>query len=134
MKIYESSFLVLEFFEPYAMLHFTWSPRTDQMTDIEFKEEFLKYQSVVIQYKIKKILVDAVHQKYIIAPSMQDWINTEIFPSLLASGLRKVAILIADDLISQVSNEQAMEEDTGLKFDTKFFENKDFAMNWLLKD
>ena len=63
---------------------------------------------------------------------MQEKITNENFPLAIGAGLRWIAIVSSDDFVTQISNEQMMEEDRNEFFLTRFFNSKDEAIQWLL--
>jgi len=45
----------------------------------------------------------------------------------------KVAFITSDDLVIQPSTEQIIEKANGIKFRTKYFDNKKEAKKWILQ-
>jgi len=63
---------------------------------------------------------------------VQEWTDNEIFPQVLATGLRRVAIVMSADFISQLSIEQVMTETNAQAFVTQYFDDVEKAKQWLL--
>lgn len=132
MEVYNSKYLHLAFFAEQELIEMTWLPSTDQMTEEEYKQEFLNYLDIILKVRPKKIIPDTTDMLFPIAPERQDWTNHVIFPPSLEMGLNKVAFVVSKGIISQLSIEQTMEEHEGVKFMTRYFENKKEAKEWIL--
>ena len=121
MKIYESPFLLLEFFEEHKLIEMTWLSETKNMTNEQYKEEFLKYLDIILELRPNKIITDATETQFVASIELQEWTNQTIFVPSLEIGLNKAAFVVTKEIIIQVSIEQVMEEEEGAKFTTKYF-------------
>ncbi len=92
----------------------------------------LEYAAQVEKYKPKRLIVDSQMFFFPITPDMQDWTNNTIFPRVLAAGLRKVAIILTPDIISQMALEQTMEENVALQFQIRYFDKESASRDWLM--
>jgi len=132
MNVYESEFLVLNFYKENDLIEEIWKIATRTMSVCQFKEEFLNVSNEIFLIKPKKMLIDTSEMQFLITPDLQEWANLHIFPISLKVGLKKVAIISSKALISQISIEQMMEEAEGKKFTSRYFDDKAAAMNWIL--
>jgi len=64
---------------------------------------------------------------------MQTWVETEIFPRLIASGMKKFAVILPADILKQMALEQTMEEEKSGAFQSQYFSNMEDAKKWALK-
>jgi len=132
MKVHESEFLTLSVFKEEKLIEVTWKMASARMSVRQFKEEFLNYLKIILEFRPQKNISDTREMQFLITPSLQEWTNEHIFPVSLEIGLNKVAMVVSKALISQISIEQTMEEAGGKKFITRYFEDKAAAMNWIL--
>ncbi len=132
MEVYKSKYLHLAFFAEQELIEMTWLPPTDSMTEDEYKKEFLNYLDIILSLRPKKIIADTRTMFFPIRPEIQEWINQTIFPPSLEMGLNKAAFVMSEEMISQISIEQTMEENEGVKFITRYFDNKEEAKEWIL--
>ncbi len=132
MEVYKSEYLHLAFFAEYALIEMTWLPSTEKMTEQEYKQEFLNYLDIILKLRPKKIIPDTRNMFFAIAPELQEWTNQTIFPPSLEMGLNKAAFVISQEMISQLSIEQTMQEQEGVKFVTRYFGSKEEAKEWIL--
>ena len=71
------------------------------------------------------------HLISLITTDLQEWLAEKVFPRAAASGLKKIAFVVPDDLFASVSVEQLMEEDTKKTFITRYFKDEIRARQWL---
>jgi hypothetical protein len=132
MEVYNSKYLNLAFFAEQQLIELTWLPSTDYMMPEEYMQENLNFLDIVLTFHPRKAIVNTTNMLFPIAPELQEWTNQEIFPASLEIGLNKVAFVISQELIPQLSIEQTMDEHKGVKFATRYFENKAHAEEWIL--
>ncbi|MCC5944519.1 MAG: STAS/SEC14 domain-containing protein [Bernardetiaceae bacterium] len=131
MEVYNSKYLHLAFFAEQELIEMTWLPSTATMTEEEYKKEFLNYLEVILKVRPKKIIPDTSNMLFPISPDLQVWTNQTIFPPSLEMGLNKAAFVVSQKMIAQLSIEQTMEEHEGVKFITRYFDNKEEAKTWI---
>ncbi len=104
---------------------------TEDQTVEEYKEDILKWASIVEAKCPVNQLVDERNMRFLITPDLQIWINKNIIATAIKHGLRKVAFLVSEELFSQVSIEQAMEENTNSLLKVRYFDKRENALEWL---
>jgi len=115
-------------------LEFKWNSNTEKMTADKYKEILLQYAEFVEKHKPKKMLLDTIQNKFLITPEIQEWSNKEIFPRSFKAGMSKIATLLPEDFVTQVSQEQLFDEEESKKKANQYFSDKDEAIKWLLED
>lgn len=130
-EVYQSKY-VKQFYHPEKkILEVIWT-EGGLMTEEEYRKESLNFLEIADKYQSKGNLIDTRDFQYIISPDMQEWLNTAVFPKLMATGVQKMAFLVTEELFAQVSIEQTMNEEAAKEgFQTHFFENREAAMSWL---
>lgn len=131
MDVYNSKYLHIAFFAGQLLLEATWLSETKMMNTEECKQEFLNYRDVVLKRRPMRIIVDTSNMFFTLAPKIQDWINQNIFPSLLNVGVKKTAFVISKDFFAQLSTKQVLTEIEGRKL-TGHFKTKEAAKTWVL--
>lgn len=104
---------------------------TENQTEEEYKADMLVWINIIKKEKPVYQLVDERNMRFVIAPEVQIWINKNVLAPAIKSGLRKIAFLVSEELFSQVSIEQAMEENTNSLLKVKYFDKKADAKKWL---
>lgn len=112
------------------ILSVVWTKESEHISD-----DFFKYVNMIYVHEssvrsIKGMLLDTTHFLYTISLDMQAWVNSEVIHVILQNGLKRVAFLMSEELIPQISIEQTMEE-----LENKivaYFGNEEQARAWLL--
>jgi len=110
-----------------------WKEATKSMNWEEFKTELLDLKKIVVENQTKGILGNTLNLYYTIVPEQQTWIAQNYFPDVLAAGLKKYAIIVSVDLITELSVEQTIDENANLPFESKYFKSEEEAYAWLIK-
>ena len=98
----------------------------------DFKKEMHLFAELCEKHKPKRELVHLFDMKYTISPEVQEWMNNEIFPKY-ENIIKRMAFLLPTEFITQIAVEQTMEEEVGLKFIQKYFDNEEDARKWLME-
>ncbi len=134
MEVYKSKYWIINFEEENALMNPRWLEESGNMSTEEYKSEMLKYVDLVKKYRPDKALIDNFKCGYAIEPVVQEWVNENFFPPILAVGVKRIAILMPEEIVLQLSLEQVMEESRGLEFETKYFSNEQVAREWLMSE
>ncbi|MCC5945614.1 MAG: hypothetical protein JJT94_11820 [Bernardetiaceae bacterium] len=132
MILHENKYVKIVLDQDAMILKVIWSEATEDMEDKDFREGLIRYAEMVELYKPAKVLVNTKVFKMAIPPDTQEWVDTYIQPRALQAGVKYFAYIVSEDLFSQVSIEQTMEENTAQNFTTQYFESEDTAVTWLL--
>ncbi len=101
----------------------------------EMKKEMKNWMDNFNQTKAKYMLTDS-SLGIIVPPKTQDWIVDFLFPTVIEKGILKYAILLSEEIFSQVSVEQMFDEKKVTEEDNfqQFFFDKSEekkALDWL---
>lgn len=66
-----------------------------------------------------------------INPSDQDWINQVWFPEFLQTGVKKMGIIVGNDIFNQLSVESIMSNVESIGFTSQYFPNTKEAQDWI---
>lgn len=113
-------------------LEFTWNELTAEMTEDEFKEIMLEYASFVEKYHPKRLLLDALENKFLLTPAIQEWTDKNIFKRTYDAGLRRNAYIYPKDFLAQMGVEQIFDEEIVRQKEHNFFYDREEALKWLL--
>lgn len=105
-----------------------------ELSDADYKEQSLLLAELVEKHQPQYIIMNSRDMEFTIAPELQKWVNITIFPRLIKAGLKKGAFIVSDDLFTQVSIKQTLEEDQASAFSIKYFDNVEDAKTWLLDE
>ena len=133
-EIYNSYGMIVSYLEETSFFKQSFTPETKNWTDNSYKEQFEEYAKLIREYKPLYIIVDTQNFMFSVIPEIQVWQSNYINPLISEIGVKKIAMLMNDDFITQISIEQTLEEnEENNSWETKFFSNEDEAITWLLK-
>lgn len=99
------------------------------MSEDEFKKEINIFEREIKRKNPKYILGDPSKLIFPISPDLQDWIAENLFLTISEIEVIKYSIIVAEDLITQLSVEQTVNGGKTGKFIMKYFDDPDKAKN-----
>jgi len=105
---------------------------TKNMSEEEYKSEILEWVKVYNNASnFTNQFVDDRAMRFIISPELQVHANETLIAPAIKKGLKKVAFLVSEEIFSQVSIEQAMEEEQSSSLAIEYFKDEEKALAWL---
>ena len=132
MILQDNEFAIVEFEPEKSLMKRIWKDYKTELTDELFKKEMLQQAEFYRQYKPKLMLIDARNLKYYIDHDTQLWINQNAVMPLIQGGCKKLAMVLPPEVIAKISLQQTMSESVAQNLETKYFEDPEDALNWLL--
>ncbi len=134
MEVFENEFVTVIWDEAQNILKAVWTPETEHMTDQEFKDSIQRgVWENIAQYKPKGFIGETREFLYVIAPEAQEWYAQNI-SNVLGTHTKKIAMIISEDFIAQLSVEQTIEEDQQSGWTTRYFTQESDALQWIHED
>ena len=129
-----SKYLQFNFDNTNNILEFKWLENTRVMNEQEFINEINLTGEKIKKYKDCNVLLLSQEMKFAIVPELQLKANEILLPAYNTSGVKKLAVIIPKELISEMSIEQTIEEKQEEHvFKTKFYADKTEARKWLIE-
>lgn len=123
------------------ILELTWYEESEDMEDQEYKDlnlEVIQKIESLDDVRIDLYYLDNRNFLFSMSPELQEWqaANLSVKLNLYSPNpeLIKAAVLVSKDFISQLSIEQAIEEDQATESNTKYFEEEEEARAWLMSE
>lgn len=130
----ENSLLKMEYDEKKLFLKSTWNETSNLLNDEKYKEHILEMVTEAEKLEeIRYMLSDTSEFHYPIAPEIQKWVASKVFPLLAKKKVQKSALITTPDIFAQVSIEQLTEENKVAPIQRMYFEDTDDAMDWLFE-
>jgi hypothetical protein len=130
MIVYQNTYVTISFSEESRLLRADWNTKTEDMTDEEFKTSIQNLWENLALHKPKGLLAQTKEFLYTIPVEVQEWYGQNM--GQFGKHTRKVAMMVTEDILNQISLEQTIEEDHTSGFQTKYFESEEKAIGWLL--
>jgi len=130
MANYKSKFMEVTFHQEQQTIEFRWFKETIELIDEDFKRELTQQVRSVAEYKPQNVLIDTTQFIFPISPEIQKWVDEEVYPAWAANGVSKMGLLMSPEMISQLSIQQAVAENSQVQLKSGFFETKAEAFEW----
>lgn len=113
-----------------GIVHLEWLTAP---TPTELREGLNAGLEAVKKNKVSKWIGDVQHMGAI-DPADQQWINTEWFPQLLGAGIKRMAVIVGNDIFNQMSVEDIMSNVESVGFVSQYFPDTASATKWLIEN
>lgn len=127
MVYFETDYLTVHYNEEFNGVLMEWKTFT---TSEELKAGLNKGLACINEKKLTKWLAD-VRELGAISEEDQKWSNEDWFPRALQSGIKRMAVIVSDDIFNQMTVEEIMLKVKAQDFISQYFDSVDKAKKWL---
>ena len=124
MKVYDHKYM--EYILSDDRLDGIWKPDSKDMNDYDFQYSILRYASFVMEYKIKKVLIDLTNFQF--NPNEE----SGKFPSDFVTKIYNMAGVTKKVFVAPSMETQIIGKEPGTDYDNAFIKSYDEAVNWLI--
>lgn len=139
IQLSDSKYVIAYYDEDLNLFEQTWLEESEDMEDEEYKSLQLDMHSIadsIDNIRFDLLLLDNRNFLFSMSPELQEWQAVNISSKLTKycpnPEAMKIAVIVSSDFISQLSIEQALEEEEGTEQGTKYFEDEGEARDWLM--
>lgn len=131
-KILENQFCTYYYDNKNKFLIQLWTNENDEMTEDDYKKEMRNYLGFVQKHAVSHALINLQQFNFTIVPQVQIWVDENI--AIHANKIvQKIAFVLPQDLMVELSVEQVMTENEGKNYKAlNYFDNEKVAKKWLL--
>lgn len=130
-KVYESEYWVGSYSQIEDLFQGVWLPASEQMTEDDLYSQLTDAFDQVKKYEPKLYLADDRKRLSVYVPDFQEWVGKKLGETFVEAGVGKLALLLPEDLFTEISTEQAVDEIQQAPFEIKNFSDKEEALAWL---
>jgi len=127
----EKEFYIILHNSTKKILEMRWLVESERMSLQEFKDALLLLNTLVAKHKPSLLIADLKDLVFGINPDLQHWILKEIIKKGY-TGYKKLAILVSEDIFTQISIEQMFNDFKEMPFEIKYFTHSKEANYWLV--
>ncbi|HAS43387.1 MAG TPA: hypothetical protein DCS93_23105 [Microscillaceae bacterium] len=131
MSLVETEFAQMSFQEEDSLYILRWKSDHQNLNDDLFKEQVNIWLENIKKCRPQRLLVDTSLFNYVVVPEIQDWFDEKVFALYPQIGVQKQAMLLPEDLFTQVSIQQTNESPKNQTFEVNYFDNEQKALEWL---
>ncbi|WP_157558723.1 hypothetical protein [Microscilla marina] len=139
IPIVESDYFSIYFTEEFKLFEQFWYASSQQMTEADYKRLHYAWVQKLIEnkYNIQYFYLDNRANHFVISKELQQWhaqhIAIPVLNHLPNPDKVKVAMVVSEDFVSQLSIEHTVNTHQDFNQVTYYFTNPKEAQNWLLK-
>ncbi|TAF64280.1 MAG: hypothetical protein EAZ55_11865 [Cytophagales bacterium] len=134
MKLFQNAYIQIDYDADTKTIMQVSFPESTHMEVTDFKEAFEEASRCVEIHQPLYYLSDVRQQFFPIGPDLQEWIAQNVYPRWHAAGLRKLAIIIPSELISNLSIQQTVDEVNEIRdinsYEIRYFDDIAAAKQW----
>jgi hypothetical protein len=131
MLLESRKYVLIEYYADLSLLQYHWQAANAEMSEDEYKSEMLHILTLFRAYQVQNVILDALESKFVITIQLQEWVNKNIIAVAAAEGLKRVLVILSQELIPNLSMEQMFEEDPNQTFHTHYCPSIAEAQAWL---
>lgn len=128
MQLYQDEFSVITYDAGSGILILTWTAKTANMTDDDFKTVNLAYADQSIEQQARKLLVDVRRFGHHFGEGLGQWRLQQIIPKYHQAGVEKFAFLHGPDFEAPPNGRK----EEGENFISRHFASEERARAWLV--
>ncbi len=129
----DNDFLSIEYLSELEMLKTNWKQESLTMSDEDFITQMNHLIEYINIYKPPYFLANTTNMQYTIPPKLQEWNNNTLFPAFERAKLKKLAIIVSEDIFTRVSVEQIIDGNSEPAFATSYFDKELSGLDWLFE-
>ena len=129
--VFENKYVTIAYDLSLSSSFLTWTMETEYMTDEEFREIQIIYNNCNVDCRLQRTLLDTQNLRFLIGVETQQWLAEKLYPRAIEAGMKRVAVVVSEEIIAQLSVEQAIQEDKTDAFQTQYFDSREDASTWL---
>ena len=133
MEVYKNKYIQIAYYSENKLIIANWTNETEIANKQDFKDWNIELVKQIEANESNVLLANTFNYKFIITPDLQEWSTTNVFAKMAKAGIEKIAMLATNEMFSQVSLEQFVEEYKIGNIVTKYFDDINNAKKWLFE-
>jgi hypothetical protein len=130
---FDNQFCKIEYRKENSCVCHFWKPSTKSAGWNEIKAAFLKYFEAIQTNKPYSVIVDERDMGHVFSVEEQKWIDSDLMPKILASGMKRIAIIKSKDAFVELATELLMGEENASRLQINFVQTLEEAFAWIAK-
>jgi hypothetical protein len=132
MEVYSSIYTHTTFDKQNSIIHSSWKPASDKLSDADFKNEMHRVLEQIRKFTPTGVLINTKEFKYPVTQHTQDWIAKNFIIEVMDLGVKKYAIVVNESGMPQ-NKLESLSDAFGDDFSIDYFLDEQSAITWLSK-
>ncbi len=130
-KVCESKYMVVLYDKSLSLGLYRWKSENLEMKDNEYQSEMLRVLKEFSELKPVNVLADIRDSEFVVLPELQIWLNENVIAKIVEVSMKRLFLLLKDNLIQQLNYEQIIDEDKTKAFQTFYLNDEAKVFEWL---
>lgn len=126
----EENYQTNQYFAEQKLFQSIWETPTI-MPEQVYREEIRKYYQKIEETRPLNIIIDASQANYTVSVETQEWMVDTFSHIYLEIKLEKLALVMSEEFITQLSLEQTLEDMGATPYQIKYFDQLEKAQEWI---
>ncbi len=126
----ENNYYEVQFDKDKLLISGSWKEGTENMTEKELRDTVEMVIEQILKHKPGYFSTDDRKRAYVYSLETQKWVAQRYAQACINVALKKFALILPTDFISQLSTEQTVDEAGSLPFDLRYFDSTSEALQW----
>lgn len=128
--IYENDFYLIKYNEDTKIMRTNFKPTSIPKTTEQARNDVINTTKFIEKYKPAYFISNQKENKYPFKVDEQKWIAETFAAVLIKIKLKKIAFILPEELIAELSLQQTIEESGKLPFAVKYLSSEKEATQW----
>ncbi|NJK83413.1 MAG: hypothetical protein HC912_05930 [Saprospiraceae bacterium] len=115
-----------------GIFEYHWTARNKELDETGYQRELLNTMIFVHQIKPELVIANTQQSTFVVHLEMQKWLIEHVIAAAAQAGMKKLALIVSQDFITQISIEQSIEDTAEKPFTTQYFGSVEKGRNWLM--
>lgn len=115
-----------------GIFEYHWTARNKELDDKDYQRELLSMMHFIHQIKPALVIANTQQSTFVVHLEMQEWLIEHVIAAAARAGMKKLALIVSQDFITQISIEQSIEDTAEKPFITQYFDSVEKGRNWLM--
>lgn len=107
-----------------------WTTATENINLDQVKAEILQSAKEILEYKPMFFMADETERRFPFDVDIQQWVAQTIAMACIQAGVKKMALIMPNDILVEMSTEQTVDEAGKLPFELQYFYDHSKALQW----
>ncbi len=115
-----------------GIFEYHWTARNRELDDEGYQRELSKMMEFIHSIKPQLVIANTQQSAFVVHLEMQNWLIEHVIVAAARSGMKKLALIVSKDFITQISIEQSIEDTEEKPFTTQYFDEVEKGRDWLM--
>lgn len=130
--LHQTDYIKVMHNESTGIFEYHWTARNQELDDQGYQRELSKMMEFIHSIKPQLVIANTQQSTFVVHLEMQAWLIEHVIAAAARAGMKKLALIVSKDFITQISIEQSIDDTEEKPFITQYFDGVEKGRNWLM--